>query len=396
MEPMEKPLSVSEFTRAFKAMAERQFGDVRVEGEVSYFTPHRSGHWYFAIKDAGAILNCVMFRGNNQSVRWQPNVGDRVVVGGGLDIYAPQGKYNLLVRRMERSGEGDLQRKLEELKRRLQAEGLFDPARKRRLPWLPRAIGVATSPTGAALQDILKVLARRFPGIPVYLAPCRVQGDGSADEIAEAVSLLGRHGRCDVVIVGRGGGSQEDLAAFNEEVVARAVAACPVPIVSAVGHEIDVSISDLVADVRAATPSHAAELIVPERDGLLQLLEDHERRLLSLVRREVSRRRELLKRLTPRDPRRKVADARLRADELSDRLFAATRRYLERRRRILELRHGRLDALSPLAVLSRGYALALKDGHAVRDVGELSPGDALVLRLHQGSARTRVESTEAS
>lgn len=393
---MEKPLSVSEFTRAFKAMAERQFGDVRVEGEVSYFTPHRSGHWYFAIKDAGAILNCVMFRGNNQGVRWQPDVGDRVTVGGGLDIYAPQGKYNLIVRRIERAGEGDLQRKLEELKRKLQAEGLFDPARKRRLPWLPRAIGVATSPTGAAFQDILKVLARRFPGIPVYLAPCRVQGEGSADEVAEAVGLLGRHGKSEVVIMGRGGGSQEDLAAFNEEVVARAVAACPVPIVSAVGHEIDVSIADLVADVRAATPSHAAELIVPERDGLLQLIDDHERRLLSLIRREVSRRRELLKRLTPRDPRRKVADARLRADELSDRLLAAMHRYVERRKRILELRHGRLEALSPLAVLSRGYALALKDGRAVRDASELSPGDALVVRLHSGAATTRVESTEAT
>lgn len=391
---MNKPLSVSEFTRALKAMAERQFGDVRVEGELSFFTPHRSGHWYFAIKDAGAILNCVMFRGNNQSMRWEPMVGDRVIVSGGLDIYAPQGKYNLLVRRMERSGEGDLQRKLEELKRKLQAEGLFDPARKRRLPPLPRAIGVATSPTGAAFQDILKVLSRRFPGIPVYLAPCKVQGEGSPEEIAEAVDLLGRHGRSEVVIVGRGGGSQEDLAAFNEEIVARAVAACPVPIVSAVGHEIDVSICDLVADVRAATPSHAAELVVPERAGLLALVEDHERRLTNLIRREIQRRRDVLRRLTPKDPRRRVSDARLRADELSDRLFAAARRYVEQRRRVVELRQGRLDALSPLAVLNRGYALALKDGHAVRSIAELAPGDALVVRLRGGSATTRVESTE--
>ncbi len=392
---MSKALTVTEFTRAFKAMAERQFGDVRVEGELSFFTPHRSGHWYFAVKDEGAILNCVMFRGNNQSMRWQPNVGDRVIVSGGLDIYAPQGKYNLLVRRMERSGEGDLQRKLEELKRKLQAEGLMDPARKRRLPPLPRAIGVATSPTGAAFQDILKVLSRRFPGIPVYLAPCKVQGEGSADEIAEAVDLLGRHGKAEVVIVGRGGGSQEDLMAFNEEVVARAVAACPVPIVSAVGHEIDWSICDLVADVRAATPSHAAELIVPERDGLLQLVEDHRARLLRLIGREMQRRRESLRRLQPRDPRRRVADARLRADELSDRLFAASRRYVEQRRRVLELREGRLHALSPLAVLNRGYALALKDGHAVRSAEELAPGDVLDLRFRTGKATTKVESVES-
>lgn len=391
---MSKAQSVSEFTRALKTMAERQFGDVRVEGELSFFTPHRSGHWYFAIKDEGAILNCVMFRGNNQGMRWQPNVGDRVIVSGGLDIYAPQGKYNLLVRRMERSGEGDLQRKLDELKRKLQAEGLFDQAKKRPLPALPKAIGVATSPTGAAFQDILKVLSRRFPTIPVYLAPCRVQGEGSAEEIAEAVELLGNHGRAEVVIVGRGGGSQEDLMAFNDEGVARAVAACPVPIVSAVGHEIDWSICDMAADVRAATPSHAAELVVPERDGLLQLVDDHQARLLRLIGREIQRRRELLKRLTPRDPRRRVADARLRADELSDRLFAASRRYLEQRRRVVELREGRLLALSPLAVLNRGYALALKDGKAVRSTEDLGPGDVLDLRFRTGRARTRVESTE--
>lgn len=390
---MSKALTVSEFTRAFKSVAERQFSDVQVEGEISFFTPHRSGHWYFAIKDPGAVLNCVMFRGNNQGMRWQPTVGDRVTVSGGLDIYPPQGKYNLLVRRMERAGEGDLQKKLEELKRKLHAEGLFAQDRKRPLPRYPRAIGVATSPTGAAFQDILKVLARRFPSVPVYLAPCRVQGDGSADEIAEAVDLLGRHGKAEVLIVGRGGGSQEDLAAFNEEVVARAIAACPVPVVSAVGHEIDTSIADLVADVRAATPSHAAELVVLDRYDLRNRVIDYERSLVGILRRELTRRRQVLARLVPRDPRRRIADARLRADELSDRLFAASRRILEQRRRVLELRQGRLEALSPLAVLGRGYALALKDGHAVRSADELAPGDALEVRLHRGAVTTRVEST---
>ena len=386
---MAKPLSVTEFTRAFKGFAERQFGEVSIEGEVSYFTPHRSGHWYFAVKDEGAVLNCVMFRGNNAVLRWTPEVGERVVVHGGLDIYAPQGKYNLLVRRMDRAGEGDLQKRIEELKRKLHAEGLFDPAKKRRLPDFPRAIGVATSPTGAAFQDVLKVLSRRFPSIPVYLAPCRVQGEGSAAEIAAAVRLLGRHGKADVLIVGRGGGSQEDLAAFNDEAVARAIAASPIPVVSAVGHEVDFSIADMVADVRAATPSHAAELVVPDRETLTQLVADRRARMLGLMKRDLARRRQLLDRLKPRDPRRKVIEARQRCDELETRLENAATRYMDRKKHILENRAGRLNALSPLAVLGRGYALALKDGHAVRSVNELREGDTLEIRLHQGSAETR-------
>ena len=327
---MAKPLSVTEFTRAFKGFAELQFGEVSIEGEVSYFTPHRSGHWYFAVKDEGAVLNCVMFRGNNAVLRWTPEVGERVVVHGGLDIYAPQGKYNLLVRRMDRAGEGDLQKRIEELKRKLHAEGLFDPAKKRRLPDFPRAIGVATSPTGAAFQDVLKVLSRRFPSIPVYLAPCRVQGEGSAAEIAAAVRLLGRHGKADVLIVGRGGGSQEDLAAFNDEAVARAIAASPIPVVSAVGHEVDFSIADMVADVRAATPSHAAELVVPDRETLTQLVADRRARMLGLMKRDLARRRQLLDRLKPRDPRRKVIEARQRCDELETRLEIAATRYMDR------------------------------------------------------------------
>ena len=391
---MSEVLSVTGLTEALKQVVGRHFDRVEVEGEVGYFTPHRSGHWYFAIKDAGSVLNCVMFRGSNQYMRWRPVEGEKIVVHGSVDIYAPQGKYNLLVRRMERSGEGDLLRKLEELKAKLAAEGLFDPARKRPLPPLPRGIGVATSATGAAFHDITKVLARRFPGIPVYLAPCKVQGEGAAEEIAAAVRMLGRHGKADVLIVGRGGGSQEDLACFNAEVVARAIAASPIPVVSAVGHEVDVSIADLVADVRAATPSHAAELVVPERDGLLALVADHRARLETSMRRTLRQRRERVSRLIPRDPRRRLADARLRSDELYDKLLRASKRDLEQRRQRLAMRAGRLDALSPLAVLSRGYAVALKGGRAVRGAGELAVGDALDLRLHEGGARVRVEATD--
>jgi exodeoxyribonuclease VII large subunit len=253
--------SVSTLTTELK-QALAALGPVSVEGEVSQFTAHRSGHWYFTLKDRDAVLSCVMFRGNNQFMRWRPQVGDSVVVQGDLDVYAPQGRYSLITRRMEPAGAGDLQRQLEELKLKLSAEGLFDPARKQKLPQFPRAIGVATSPTGAALKDILRVLDQRFPGLPVYLAPCKVQGVGAVEEICAAIELLNEHGKSEVLIVGRGGGSQEDLFCFNEEAVARAIASSAIPVVSAVGHEVDVSIADLVADLRAATPSHAVELVV--------------------------------------------------------------------------------------------------------------------------------------
>lgn len=379
-----EPLTVSALTLQIKDVLGGTFADVLVVGEVTNFLAHRSGHWYFSVKDEGASLNCVMFRGMNQYLRWQPRNGELVVLTGQLDVYAPQGRYNLLVRRVARAGEGDAQRRLEELKARLQAEGLFDPARKRPLPWLPRGIGVATSGSGAAFHDILKVLGRRFPAVPVYLADCRVQGEGAADEVVRAMERLVRHGRSEVIIVGRGGGSAEDLAAFNEEVLARAIAACPLPVVSAVGHEVDVSVADLVADVRAATPSQAAELVVPEQAALRAAFEDVRLRLVQAMRRQVQARARHLRGLRLRDPRQRLIEGRLRCDELADRLQAASTRDLQRRRRALAALAGQLQALSPLAVLERGYALALKDGVAVRDARELRPGDRLDLRLHQG------------
>ncbi|RME25071.1 MAG: exodeoxyribonuclease VII large subunit, partial [Deltaproteobacteria bacterium] len=343
-----QPLTVSELTRQLKDLLTGCFSDVLVRGEVAGFTAHRSGHWYFAIKDRDAVLNCVMFRGANRAMRWQPRVGDEVLVAGQLDIYPPHGKYNLLVRKLRHAGEGDLQRQLEELKAKLAAEGLFSPERKRSLPALPRAIGVATSASGAALHDILKVLGRRFPSIPVFLANCRVQGEGAAEEIVAALERLGRDGRVDVIIVGRGGGSQEDLMAFNDEAVARAIAASPVPVVSAVGHETDVSIADLVADVRAATPSHAAELVVPERDALRAWVDEQAQRLDAAMRRDLRRRREQLDRLRLglRHPGRRVDEARIRCDDLWTRLVQAAERDIDRRRRRLAATSGRLDALS--------------------------------------------------
>ncbi len=384
-------LSVGELTRRIKRALERGFSRVEVEGEVSRFVAHRSGHWYFVLKDDDAVLSCAMFRNANQRVGFTPRDGERLVLVGDVSVYPPRGNYQLIVRAMRRAGAGDIAARLEALKRKLQAEGLFDPRRKRPLPPVPRAVGVATSPTGAAIRDILKVMRRRFPGAVVYLAPCRVQGEGAAEEIVDALRLLAEHGKSEVIIVGRGGGSQEDLFCFNDERVARAIAASPVPVVSAVGHEIDTTIADLVADRRAATPSHAAELVVPERERMLQDLDALDDRMKAAMARILRRHRERVGRLVLRGPHRRLQDARRRCDELGRRRDLAMRRALEGRRSRLAGARGRLDALSPLSVLGRGYAVVLREGRAVIDAAELAPGDGVELRLHRGGASARVE-----
>ncbi|MCB9777576.1 MAG: exodeoxyribonuclease VII large subunit [Alphaproteobacteria bacterium] len=385
------PLTVSELSRQLKDVLNGTFPDVLLRGEIANFTAHRSGHWYFSLQDPGATISCVMFRGHNQRVRFRPKVGDDVVLTGQLDVYAPAGRVNLVARRMQKAGEGDAQAKLDALKQKLQAEGLFAEERKRPLPALPRGIGVATSGSGAAFHDIDKVLARRFPSVPVYLASCRVQGPGAADSVVDALRLLWEHGGSDVIIVGRGGGSREDLAAFDDEALARAIAASPVPVVSAVGHEVDVSVADLVADVRAATPSHAAELVVPEADALAAWVGEQLLRMRRRLSDDLAARRRHLRALRLRDPRQRLADARIRCDELSDRLVRAADRDLLRRQQRLGAVASHLDALSPLRVLERGYAVALHDGQAVREAASLAPGDLLDLRLHRGAATVQVQ-----
>jgi len=392
---MHAPLTVSQLTQALSDLVHDEFGRVEVTGEVGRITFARSGHWYLSLKDEGAVLDAAVFRGTNSRMSWRPQEGDRVVATGELSIYAPRGSYSLIVRRLERAGAGDLLARLEALKKALTAEGLFAPERKRPLPAVPRAVGVVTSATGAALRDILRVLDERWPGLPIYLAPCLVQGDAAAEQIAAALRLVEAHGKADVIIVGRGGGSAEDLWAFNEEPVVRAVAACGIPVVSAVGHETDTSLCDLAADVRAATPSHAAELVVPERDALLTLVNDLGDRLALAVARQTLRKRDRLRAIKLRDPRRRVTEARLRADELDARLRRAAALRVERSRRAVELQAARLRALSPLAVLERGYAIALRDGCAVRDATDLTPGELLELRLGRGVAAVRVESAES-
>ncbi|MFH1466590.1 MAG: exodeoxyribonuclease VII large subunit [Pseudomonadota bacterium] len=392
MEP--RALTVSQLTRALADLVEDSFGYVRVEGEIGRFTRAASGHWYLSLKDEGAVLSVNVFRGVNARLGWVPREGERVVVTGELSIYPPRGTYSLNARNLERAGAGDLAARLEALKRKLAAEGLFAQERKRPLPPLPRAVGVATSGTGAAVQDILRVIEERWPGMTVYVAPCKVQGEGAAEDIARALRLLQAHGEAEVIIVGRGGGSAEDLWAFNEEVLVRAVAGCAVPVISAVGHETDVCLSDLAADVRAATPTHGAELAVPERAVLEEIVAGLQALLVAAAGRQVRARRERLRALRLRDPRRRVTEGRLRCDELDRRLHLAVHRRLERHRARLALQAGRLQALSPVAVLERGYAIALKGGRAVRRATELNPGDRIELRLGLGRAGARVEDVE--
>jgi exodeoxyribonuclease VII large subunit len=435
---MDRPLTVGELNARIKDTLDRAIPEVWVEGEVSRFLAHRSGHWYFSLIDGQtATVSAVMFKGSNQFLRWTPRDGERVICRGRIDVYSPQGKYNVLVRQMEPSGAGARARALEELKRRLAAEGLFDEDRKRPLPFLPKAVGLATSPTGAALQDILKVLARRFPGIPVYLAPCRVQGEGAAEEVAQAIELLNRHGKAEVLIVGRGGGSIEDLWSFNEEVVVRAVAASEIPVISAVGHEIDITLCDLAADLRAPTPSAAAESAVPEQAGLSMHVDTLEERLAGAMSRATSRGRQRVEQTTRRlrHPQERVRDARRQADQLRARLTRAVSLTLSTRaqrlsrarlpdlsprieraqvrvqrlddlqRRIIvqRLARGRealaqnaasLNAMSPLRVLERGYAIAKIGGRAVVKAKDLKVGATVELRFREGRAEAKIVSVE--
>lgn len=385
--------TVTELTHSIRDMLEGKFPDTWVCGEVSNWRPNESsGHWYFSLKDAGSQISAVMFRGANSSVKFKITQGMELICHGRLSVYPPRGGYQIIIDACEPKGVGALQLAFEQLKQKLAAEGLFDKARKLPLPYLPKRVGVVTSPTGAAIKDICNVLRRRFPSIEVLLAPVRVQGDGAAAEIARAIQLLDARGDVDVMIVGRGGGSIEDLWAFNEEVVARAIAKAQTPIVSAVGHEIDFTIADFVADVRAATPSAAAELVVPVCDDLRASIKDKRRQLVQGLRTRVARSTERLHHLRQRlrFPTNRITDGLQRIDNLRERLQVVMRHGIERQRQQVAHWAGQLQHLSPLAVLAKGYAVVQKDGLAVRDAATLKAGDVLAVRLAKGSVEAKV------
>jgi exodeoxyribonuclease VII large subunit len=395
-----KVYTVHELTTKVKTAIEERLGAVWVEGEVSNLAVPASGHMYFSMKDGSAQVQAVIFRGAASRLKFRFKDGDELLVFGRLTVYEPRGQYQIVVERAEPKGLGALQKAFEELKARLSAEGLFSQDRKRPIPFLPRTIGVVTSATGAAIHDMLEVIWGRFANARVVLYPVRVQGKGAADEIAAAIEHLNRWGGADVLIVGRGGGSIEDLWAFNEEIVARAIYNSAVPVVSAVGHEVDVSIADFVADARALTPSAAGMKVVPRRADLEAELDVDAGRLARAMTNRVGAEREHL-RLLERSygmhaPVEILARERQRLDDAAGRIGAVCERVASAAREDLAELSGKLEGLSPLGVLSRGYSVTLhggREGEVVRDASRLDEGDTILTRFAKGEATSRVIGT---
>jgi exodeoxyribonuclease VII large subunit len=385
--------TVSEFTRRVAGTLEAEFSDVAVQGEISGWNRASSGHTYFTLKDEGAVLGAVLWR--SRTLEHQIRDGMKVVARGRITLYPPRGQYQLDCTSLVPLGLGDLQIALERLKAKLLAEGLFDPARKKRLPEFPRKIGVVTSRTGAAVRDIITTLGRRMPLVQVVLRPALVQGVGSAEDIALAIRQLNELDDIDLLIVGRGGGSIEDLWAFNEEVVARAIAASRIPIISAVGHEIDYTIADFVADLRAATPTAAAEIAVRDRDELLPMLVDLEASMAAFLHDKLDRgRRDLQALLRSRGlarPLDLVRNHQQRVDDLTHRAALSLRGAATREHERLRLLEAKLHALSPLSVLARGFAIIERDGEPVTRAAMLRPGDGINIRMHDGERRATID-----
>jgi len=437
-----KSISVSELNRQAKSLLEHSFMSLRVTGEISNMVRASSGHWYFTLKDERAQVRCAMFRGRNAQVRFRPQEGSQVLCTAKVSLYEGRGDFQLIVDAMQEDGQGQLQHAFDQLKARLQAEGLFAQERKRPIPTHPRTVGVVTSATGAALHDILTAFERRYPGLQVNLYPTLVQGAEAADQIVAAIALANRHAQADVLIVGRGGGSLEDLWPFNEERVARAIIASDIPVVSAVGHEVDFSISDMVADLRAPTPTAAAELLSPDQRQIQQRLtqlqqglqrrfdwqlkrqrerlaalrrqmrhpgdrireqqqrcDDLEMRLQRAIQRRFELRRQRLAaasaRLELQNPVRLLGKQRERLSDLHARLATRIDALIERRRLQLGQKVGRLNATSPLATLERGYSLTQTDsGELVLDARQLRTGSAVRVRLQSGAFSAEVTDIE--
>jgi exodeoxyribonuclease VII large subunit len=435
--------SVSRLNREVRVLLERGFGTLWLEGEISNLARPSSGHWYFSLKDAAAQVRCCMFRQRNILSAFAARDGQKVLVRARIGLYEPRGEYQLVIDYMEDAGLGALKRQFEELSAKLAAEGLFAAERKRSLPMIPKRIGVITSPTGAAIRDILHVLARRFAAVPVLIYPVSVQGAAAAAEIVAAVRFAGRHAACDVLILARGGGSLEDLWAFNDEALARAIVASPIPVISGVGHEIDFTIADFAADVRAATPSAAAEIAVPDGDEWLASLSRLAQRLRRGLLRRIEAQRERLRWLIGRaalvSPSARLSQQTQRLDDLEQRMSRALRQILADRRSDLSERRTRLwqsspvariratgarqaallarlraaalarlhlarerlsplvrtlNAVSPLATLDRGYAIVSREGGGILlNAAEAPAGTLIEARLAVGKIRAKVESS---
>lgn len=439
--------TVSALNRSVANLLEQEFAWIWVEGEISNLAQPASGHIYFSLKDSSAQVSCAMFKGRKQTLKFRPENGNQVLVRAKVSLYQPRGNYQLIVDRMEEAGDGALRRQFEELKIKLAAEGLFDEMHKQDIPELPKSICIITSKTGAAIHDVLSVIARRFPSIPVNIFPVPVQGTEAAPAICNAINLVGEQvasGQlsCDVILLVRGGGSLEDLWSFNEESVARAIYDCPVPIVSGVGHEVDVTIADFVADIRAATPTAAAETVTPDQSSWLQSFDWYQQRLQQLVKDKMSRQQEkiqwLHRRLLQQHPENQLLRSSQRSNELIKRLFRYSQSMLLMRHGQLATQNAKLNthnpmlllkqkqqavkflstrlqkttshlvsrkqsqlgniartlnAISPLQTLERGYSITLDQNHKpLLSVTQVKPGDSIETRLHQGRIISQVKS----
>jgi len=439
--------SVSSLNRSVSSLLEQEFGWIWVEGEISNLAQPASGHIYFSLKDHSAQVSCAMFKGRKRGLKFQPENGNQVLVRAKVSLYQPRGNYQLIVDRMEEAGDGALQRQFEQLKVKLAGEGLFDESIKQEIPELPKSIAIITSKTGAAIHDVLSVIERRFPSIPVKLFPVPVQGNDAAPAICNAITLIGEmvsSGNliCDVILLVRGCGSLEDLWSFNEESVARAIVACPVPIVTGVGHEVDVTIADYVADIRAATPTAAAETVTPDQITWLQSFDWYQQRLQQLMTDKTGRYSEkiqwLHRRLQQQHPEKQIQQSRQRSNELVKRLFRFSQTILDNRQNKLAIYKTKLNAqsptlrlkqeqqtiqflntrlqqataslftgkksqlsniartlnaISPLQTLERGYSITLNNkGAPIVSVKQVKAHDTIETRLHNGSIISHVES----
>ncbi len=399
-ETNEKFFTVSEITRGIRTSLEHKFSNIGVLGEISNVRKPSSGHVYLTLKDKNSQLQAVVFRNTASRIKFELKDGMEVISFGSVTVYEPRGQYQLIINKIEPKGIGALQLAFQQLKEKLEKEGLFDHAHKKEIPFIPKKIGIVTSPTGAAIKDILNIIDRRFANVEILIYPVKVQGEGAAQEIAKAITELNNYSDIDVIISGRGGGSLEDLWAFNEEVVARSIYNSKIPVISAVGHEIDLTIADLVADKRALTPSEAGELVVPRKDLLIEKTEKFKARLLQSLTGKLRLSKEKLDRIANsyaiRQPFDKFNRWQQRLDDFAQRLNLNITHALNTEREKLSGIAGKLESLSPLNVLRRGYTITTRqeDNKSLRDIKNISKGDKIKTNLSKGSIISEILSIE--
>ncbi len=418
-----KAMTVSQLTRRIKGALETEFERIYLEAEIGSISFPPSGHVYLTLKDEKATLDAVIWRGSASKLSARPQEGDKVLVRGDITVYEPRGRYQMVINSLRPAGEGELRNKFELLVKKLRSEGLFEAEHKKELPSRPQTIGIVTSASGAAVRDIIKVAKKRMPSIKLIVSPCLVQGAQAAASIVRALDNLQKWGGCELIIIGRGGGSLEDLMPFNEESVARAVFNCTTPIISAVGHEVDISVCDLVADARAATPSEAAEIAVPDITAVRDRIRRMQAMLTAALKREITTAKERLRSIARsqiiRDPGRLVYQRRQELDELTGRFIDSAKnmvksrrqrlldtasdfkrsanKMVEKRQHLLALSAARLEGLSPLAILARGYSVTLKaDGSVITDSSTIKPGERITSRINRGEIISEVIKTEAT